>query len=58
MGARAAQALLRRSARLRQTRGIDGRRVFVFPTVLSSEDPQWQALDQITLKQWMEPERL
>jgi hypothetical protein len=28
--------------------------VFVFPTVLSSEDPQWQALDRITLKQWME----
>jgi hypothetical protein len=27
--------------------------VFVFPTVLSSEDPQWQALDQITLKQWL-----
>jgi hypothetical protein len=40
--------------RLRQLRGADGRRVFVFPTVLSSEDPQWQALDRITLKQWME----
>lgn len=40
-------------ARLRQTHGSDGRRVFVFPTVLSSQDPQWQALDQITLKQWL-----
>ena len=40
--------------RLRQLRGADGRRVFVFPTVLSSEDPQWQALDRITLKQWMD----
>jgi hypothetical protein len=40
--------------RLRQTKGADGRRVFVFPTVMSSEDPQWQALDRITLKQWLE----
>jgi len=40
-------------ARLRQTRGSDGRRAFVFPTVLSSEDPQWQALDQMTLKDWL-----
>lgn len=40
--------------RLRQTHGADGRRVFVFPTVMSSEDPQWQALDRITLKQWLE----
>ncbi|NRR32435.1 NAD(P)-binding protein [Oxalobacteraceae bacterium] len=40
--------------RLRQQRGSDGRRVFVFPTVESSQDPQWQALDQITLKQWLE----
>ena len=40
--------------RLRQTHGADGRRLFVFPTVMSSEDPQWQALDRITLKQWLE----
>jgi hypothetical protein len=40
--------------RLRQLHGKDGRRVFVFPTVMSSEDPEWQALDRITLKQWME----
>jgi hypothetical protein len=40
--------------RLRQLRGKDGRRIFVFPTVLSSEDPEWLALDRITLKQWLE----
>lgn len=40
--------------RLRQMHGRDGRRVFVFPTVMSSEDPEWLALDRITLKQWME----
>jgi len=40
--------------RLRQLHGADGRRVFVFPTVLSSEDPVWTALDRITLKQWLE----
>jgi hypothetical protein len=40
--------------RLRQLHGADGRRVFVFPTVMSSEDPEWQALDRISLKQWME----
>jgi hypothetical protein len=40
--------------RLRQLRGSDGRRIFVFPTVLSSEDAVWQALDRITLRQWLE----
>ena len=40
--------------RLRQLRGSDGRRIFVFPTVLSSEDAAWQALDGITLRQWLE----
>ncbi|MGK5041703.1 NAD(P)-binding protein [Janthinobacterium sp. GB1R12] len=42
--------------RLRQAHGNDGKRVFVFPTVESSQDPAWQALDTITLKQWMERE--
>jgi phytoene dehydrogenase-like protein len=41
-------------ARLRTLHGADGRRVFVFPTIASSADPQWQALDRITLKAWME----
>ncbi|MES2902315.1 MAG: NAD(P)-binding protein [Pseudomonadota bacterium] len=39
---------------LRQARGADGRRMFVFPTVLSSSDPAFDALDTITLKQWLE----
>ncbi|MES2049489.1 MAG: NAD(P)-binding protein [Pseudomonadota bacterium] len=40
--------------RLRVLKGSDGKRVFVFPTALSSSDPEWQALDQITLKTWLE----
>jgi hypothetical protein len=40
--------------RLRQLRGADGRRIFVFPTVLSSEDAAWQALDGYTLKAWLD----
>jgi hypothetical protein len=41
---------------LRRTRGSDGRRLFVFPTMLSSTDPEWQALDRITLKDWLDRE--
>jgi phytoene dehydrogenase-like protein len=41
---------------LRRLRGADGRRPFVFPTVMSSADPAWQALDRITLKQWLDRE--
>ncbi|WP_296952808.1 NAD(P)-binding protein [uncultured Massilia sp.] len=41
---------------LRAARGADGRRAFVFPTVLSSRDPRWDDLDRITLKAWMERE--
>lgn len=40
--------------RLRQLRGADGRRVFVFPTVHSSSDPLFDALDRITLKAWLD----
>lgn len=40
--------------RLRVLRGRDGKRIFVFPTVLSSTDPEWQALDKITLKDWLD----
>jgi len=42
--------------RLRLLKGGDGRRPFVFPTVLSSNDPRWEALDRITLKDWLERE--
>lgn len=40
--------------RIRQLRGADGRRLFVLPSVLSSADPAYGALDKITFKQWME----
>jgi hypothetical protein len=40
--------------RLRNLHGSDGKRVFVFPTMHSSGDPEWQALDKITLKTWLE----
>jgi hypothetical protein len=40
-------------ARLRDLRGQDGKRIFVFPTVLSSEDPAFAALDNISLKTWL-----
>lgn len=40
--------------RMRALRGADGRRMFVLPTVDSSADPALAALDDITLKQWME----
>ncbi len=41
-------------ARLRMLRGSDGRRMFVFPTVNSSADPAFDALDRITLKAWLD----
>ncbi len=40
--------------RLRALRGSDGRRIFVFPTVLSSFDSAFDGLDRITLKQWLD----
>lgn len=40
--------------RLRQQRGDDGRRLFVLPSALASQDPAWLALDQITLRFWLE----
>ncbi|CAN5254351.1 NAD(P)/FAD-dependent oxidoreductase [soil metagenome] len=40
--------------RLRKMHGRDGKRIFVFPTELSSTDPEWEALDRITLKDWMD----
>jgi len=42
--------------RLRAARGSDGRRAFVFPTVMSSQDAQWAQLDRITLKDWLDRE--
>jgi hypothetical protein len=50
------QRFFREVEQLRAQRGADGRRIFVFPTMLSSEDPAWQQLDGITLKQWLDRE--
>lgn len=43
-------------ARLRTQRGSDGRRLFAIPAVLSSQDPQWRALDTLTFAQWLDRE--
>jgi hypothetical protein len=48
------QRFFKEVERLRSLRGRDGRRTFVFPTVLSSSDPAFDALDRITLKQWLD----
>jgi hypothetical protein len=40
--------------RLRQLRGADGGHVFAFPSVRSSSDPAIDALDRLTMRQWME----
>lgn len=48
------QRFFKEVERLRGLHGSDGKRIFVFPTVLSSADPEWQALDRITLKSWLE----
>ncbi|MGZ3253783.1 MAG: NAD(P)-binding protein [Burkholderiaceae bacterium] len=40
--------------RLRQLRGRDGKRIFVFPTMQSSTDPEWQSLDRMTFKTWVD----
>ncbi|QYF94147.1 NAD(P)-binding protein [Massilia sp. PAMC28688] len=40
--------------RLRQLRGSDGRRAFVFPALHSSSDAALAQLDRITFRQWLE----
>ncbi|NHZ64196.1 NAD(P)-binding protein [Massilia genomosp. 1] len=40
--------------RLRTLRGSDARRAFVFPSVSSSRDPVFDALDRITFKAWLD----
>lgn len=40
--------------RLRLLRGRDGKRLFAIPSVLSSTDAEWQALDSITFKAWLD----
>lgn len=48
------QRFLAHMARLRQTRGNDGRRVFCIPLALSSQDPAWTALDRISFASWLQ----
>ena len=39
---------------LKHTRGRDGRLLFTLPMALSSRDPDWQALDRISFRQWLD----
>ena len=41
---------------LKTVHGSDGKRVFVIPSALASQDPTWLALDRITFKTWLEQE--
>jgi hypothetical protein len=38
--------------RLRSLRDQDGKRIFAIPSMLSSRDAEWLALDRITFKEW------
>ena len=40
-------------AQLLHARGSDGRKIFAIPISLSSQDPQWHALDRQTFAQWL-----
>ena len=40
-------------AQLLHARGSDGRKIFAIPIVLSSQDPQWRALDRQTFAGWL-----
>ncbi|UIN19837.1 flavin monoamine oxidase family protein [Herbaspirillum frisingense] len=42
--------------RLRHYHDAQGRRPFVLPSTLASEEPQWQVLDRMTMKQWLDQE--
>ncbi len=38
---------------LKKARGRDGRRLFAIPMALSSQDPEWRALDRLDFRQWL-----
>lgn len=38
---------------LKDRRGADGKKLFCVPIALSSKDPVWTRLDEITLRQWL-----
>lgn len=42
-----------RLSELKPARGRDGRRLFVIPMALSSQDAEWRALDRISFRQWL-----
>jgi hypothetical protein len=42
-----------RISAMKTTRGRDGRRVFVIPVDASSRDPDWLALDAISMEAWL-----
>ncbi|UTH75970.1 NAD(P)-binding protein [Chromobacterium sp. IIBBL 290-4] len=45
---------LAQMAQLRNARGADGRKAFCIPLALSSRDPQWTGLDQISFSDWLD----
>ncbi len=47
-------AFQRETRRLRDARGADGRRAFAIPVDRSSRDPEWLALDKITMGEWLD----
>lgn len=51
--ARQHQRFLAETARLTETRGADGRRLFCVPRRASSTDPTWRQLDQIPFRDWL-----
>ena len=48
------QTFLAEMERLRTLVGADGKKVFCIPIALSSNDPEWRALDALTFKQWLD----
>lgn len=41
---------------LKNQKGKDGKRLFAIPIDLSSQDQEWLALDELTMKEWMDQE--
>ncbi len=50
------EKFLKRMDDMRHAKGRDGRRAFVVPVDDSSRDPEFTALDNLTMKEWMEKE--
>jgi protoporphyrinogen oxidase len=44
-------------AGFKKLKGIDGKRAFAIPVDKSSQDPQWLALDELTMEEWLNKER-